>query len=43
MKAIESAKKNYCGIDVSGDILDVCYQTGRQYGVVQVCQQHRRF
>ena len=27
MKANESAKKMYCGIDVSGETLDVCYQT----------------
>jgi transposase len=26
MKAIEQQKKLYCGIDVSGDSLDVCYQ-----------------
>lgn len=27
MKSIKTAKKWYCGIDVSGDSLDVCYQT----------------
>jgi transposase len=27
MKAIKTKQKLYCGIDVSGDTLDVCYQT----------------
>ena len=27
MKVIQQAKKMYCGIDVSGNTLDVCYQT----------------
>ena len=27
MKAIKQPIKLYCGIDVSGDTLDICYQT----------------
>lgn len=27
MRAIETAKKMYCGIDVSGDTLDICYHS----------------
>ena len=36
MNAIESAKKIYCGIDVSGDTLDVCYQTSE--GSMEWCK-----
>ena len=27
MKAIKQTSKLYCGIDMSGDTLDICYQT----------------
>lgn len=36
MKAISAAQQLYCGIDVSGDTLDVCYQTTK--GNFQWCK-----
>ncbi len=36
MKAIKLSNKLYCGIDVSGDTLDICYQTAE--GVLEWCK-----
>lgn len=36
MKAIKQLTKLYCGIDVSGDTLDICYQTAE--GVLEWCK-----
>lgn len=36
MKTSHQVKKIYCGIDVSGDTLDVCYQSTN--GNVQWCR-----
>lgn len=36
MKAIKQTSKLYCGIDVSGDTLDICYQTAM--GVLEWCK-----
>lgn len=36
MKAIKNVTKLYCGIDVSGDTLDVCYQT--EEGIFDWCK-----